>query len=196
MKLPTERMGEVRSAQLSRHLPHDLTPGPEASRVSSTSTASPAMDFDDALLADAEQEQEQLDEPQPSPPAAQQAEPPPQPLKQSTLSFGQQQPAAYLPALNPAQRRAVTAPATGSLQILAGPGSGERYALRVFEVRMQGADKRVSLQERPRCSLRGWHICCSTSSCYPRSWCELRTSGRVRALADLLLALQGRYLYQ
>ena len=101
------------------------------------------MDFDEALLADAERQEEQLDEPQPSPPALQQPEPrPPHALKQSTLNFHQQQPAAYLPALNPAQRRAVTAPATGSLQILAGPGSGELHrGARVFEVRRRRADE-------------------------------------------------------
>ncbi|ORY73640.1 P-loop containing nucleoside triphosphate hydrolase protein [Leucosporidium creatinivorum] len=81
------------------------------------------MDFDSTLLAEAEG----LDTREPTP--TRPPSPPPeltalQPaLKQSTLTFGTLQPAAYLPSLNKAQRTAVTAPSTGSLQILAGPGS-------------------------------------------------------------------------
>ncbi|SCV74703.1 BQ2448_7732 [Microbotryum intermedium] len=46
------------------------------------------------------------------------------PLKQSTLTFQQRQPQQYLAGLNKAQLEAVTAD-LGSLQILAGPGSGK-----------------------------------------------------------------------
>jgi hypothetical protein len=86
------------------------------------------MDFD-SLLAEAEQDGP---EPSPSPSATQPDEQPPadvlpapDALKQSTLTFGQIQPEAYLPQLNEAQRKAVTA-GLESMQILAGPGSGER----------------------------------------------------------------------
>lgn len=84
-------------------------------------------DFDEGLLAEAEAfdtREPSPSPPAPSPPPELPAPPPPAHLKQSTLTFGTLQPSSYLPALNAAQREAVTAPATGSIQILAGPGSG------------------------------------------------------------------------
>jgi DNA helicase IV len=47
------------------------------------------------------------------------------PLKQSTLTFGR----TSLATLNPAQREAVTAPRTGGVAVLAGPGSGKTKVL-------------------------------------------------------------------
>ncbi|KAM0789946.1 hypothetical protein ACM66B_006786 [Microbotryomycetes sp. NB124-2] len=50
-------------------------------------------------------------------------------LKQSTLAFDQLESLDYIATLNQAQRRAVTAPCDGSIQILAGPGSGKTKVL-------------------------------------------------------------------
>lgn len=87
-------------------------------------TWSPSDDMEpdlDRILAAAEEEEEE----QP-PVEEEQDEPSPVQQPRPALSpFSQQQPEDYLPALNPAQRLAVTFPATGGLQILAGPGSGE-----------------------------------------------------------------------
>lgn len=90
------------------------------------------MDDDEALLAMAEQGVDEEPQPTPSPPpeVEQTRAQVKQQLRQSTLRFNSQ-PEDYLPALNEAQQKVVTYPATGSLQILAGPGSGTR-ALSLF----------------------------------------------------------------
>lgn len=84
--------------------------------------------MDDSLLAEAEagHEIQKDDGPQPSPPPAEsptttEATGVP---KQATLPYAAQKTGQYLKTLNTAQYAAVTAPATGSMQILAGPGSG------------------------------------------------------------------------
>ena len=92
----------------------------------------------DRLLAEAEQEDADNEgsEPQPSPspptptePAAEADDRPStshasRSAAQSTLSFAKSGPQAYLKTLNESQHAAVTAPERGSMQILAGPGSG------------------------------------------------------------------------
>lgn len=84
----------------------------------------------DRLIADAEEEGYDQDGPQPSPspPTAVASE-----LEQATLDVNSTstslecKPAAlpWLATLNESQYEAVTAPQDGSMQILAGPGSGE-----------------------------------------------------------------------
>lgn len=87
---------------------------------SSTSAMEPPPDDLDFLSAQAEAEAEEDEQPPDDfdlpAPAKQQ--------HQTTLPFAQQLPAQYLPALNEAQRSAVTYAPAGGLQILAGPGSG------------------------------------------------------------------------